>query len=138
MTLIVFFIFGAVVLGAGAMLSPAYPTAQPRVGLNASLALALIAGGAVFYGTAAGWNTLVVDYMLFLLVTSIFLGGTLSFGQKRGRGARRGTGRRRSRLARPIRSAGVGGCAHSVHCRRAGAGERRRRGGPPDVRREGC
>ncbi|MBK9124732.1 MAG: hypothetical protein IPM16_16650 [Chloroflexi bacterium] len=83
MTLIVFFIFGAVVLGAGAMLSPAYPTSQPRIGLNASLALALIAGGAVFYGTAAGWNTLVVDYMLFLLVTSIFLGGTLSFGQKR-------------------------------------------------------
>lgn len=83
MTLIVFFIFGAVVLGAGAMLSPAYPTSQPRIGLNAALALALIAGGAVFYGTAAGWNTLVVDYMLFLLVTSIFLGGTLSFGQKR-------------------------------------------------------
>lgn len=83
MTLIVFFIFAAVVLGAGAMLSPAYPTSQPRIGLSAALALALIAGGAVFYGTAAGWNTLVVDYMLFLLVTSIFLGGTLSYGQKR-------------------------------------------------------
>ncbi len=83
MTLIVFFIFAAVILGAGAMLSPAYPTSQPRIGLSAALALALIAGGAVFYGTAAGWNTLVVDYMLFLLVTSIFLGGTLSYGQKR-------------------------------------------------------
>ncbi len=83
MTLIVFFIFCAVVMGAGAMLSPAYPTSQPRIGFSAALALALIAGGAVFYGTAAGWNTLVVDYMLFLLVTSIFLGGTLSYGQKR-------------------------------------------------------
>lgn len=83
MTLIVYFIFCAVVMGAGAMLSPAYPTTQPRIGFSAALALALIAGGAVFYGTAAGWNTLVVDYMLFLLVTSIFLGGTLSYGQKR-------------------------------------------------------
>jgi hypothetical protein len=83
MILIVFFIFCAVVMGAGAMLSPAYPTSQPRIGFSAALALALIAGGAVFYGTAAGWNTLVVDYMLFLLVTSIFLGGTLSYGQKR-------------------------------------------------------
>lgn len=83
MIFIVFFIFCAVVMGAGAMLSPAYPTAQPRIGFSSALALALIAGGAVFYGTLAGWNTLVVDYMLFLLVTSIFLGGTLSYGQKR-------------------------------------------------------
>lgn len=83
MILIVFFIFCAVVMGAGAMLSPAYPTSQPRIGFSAALALALIAGGAVFYGTAAGWNTLVVDYMLFLLVISIFLGGTLNYGQKR-------------------------------------------------------
>lgn len=83
MILIVFFIFCAVIMGAGAMLSPAYPTSQPRIGFSAALALALIAGGAVFYGTAAGWNTLVVDYMLFLLVISIFLGGTLNHGQKR-------------------------------------------------------
>jgi hypothetical protein len=83
MILIVFFIFCAVIMGAGAMLSPAYPTVQPRIGFSAALALALIAGGAVFYGTAAGWNTLVVDYMLFLLVISIFLGGTLNYGQKR-------------------------------------------------------
>lgn len=83
MTLIVFFIFAAVIIGAGAMLSPAYPSSQPRIGLSATLALALVAGGAVFYGTAVNWNTLVVDYMLFLLVMTIFLGGTLSYGQKR-------------------------------------------------------
>jgi hypothetical protein len=83
MTLVVYFIFGAVMLGAGAMLSPAYPTSQPRIGLAASLALALVMGGAVFYGTAVEWNTLVVDYMLFVLVIGIFLGGTLSYGQKR-------------------------------------------------------
>ncbi|MCU0475994.1 MAG: hypothetical protein MUC99_07770 [Anaerolineae bacterium] len=79
----VIFIFGAVIVGAGAMLSPAYPTRQPRIGVAAALALALVMGGAVFYGTAFGWNTLVVDYMLFVLVVGIFLGGTLSYGQKR-------------------------------------------------------
>lgn len=83
MTGFVIFIFGAVIVGAGAMLSPAYPTAQPRIGLAGALALALIMGGAVFYGTAFGWDTLVVDYMLFVLVVGIFLGGTLSYGQKR-------------------------------------------------------
>jgi len=83
MTGFVIFIFGSVIVGAGAMLSPAYPTHQPRIGLAAALALALIMGGAVFYGTAFGWDTLAVDYMLFLLVVGIFLGGTLSYGQKR-------------------------------------------------------
>jgi hypothetical protein len=81
--IVVIFIFGAVVLGAGAMLSPAWPTAQPRVGLSGTLALALVIGGAVFWAMAFGWNILVVDYMLFALVTSIFLGGTLSVGQTR-------------------------------------------------------
>lgn len=83
MPLLVLFVFGAVVLGAGAMLSPAWPTAQPRVGLAATLALALIIGGAVFWAMAFGWDTLVIDYMLFALIIGIFLGGTLSFGQSR-------------------------------------------------------
>jgi hypothetical protein len=30
-----------------------------------------------------GWNTLVIDYLLFALITAIFLGGTLSYGQIR-------------------------------------------------------
>lgn len=83
MPFIVIFIFGAVILGAGVMLSPAWPTRQPRIGLLAALSLGLVIGGAVFWAMLFGWNTLVVDYLLFALVTSIFLFGTLSYGQKR-------------------------------------------------------
>ena len=83
MPLFVIFVFGAVVIGAGAMLSPAWPTSQPRIGLAAALSLALVVGGALFYAFLFGWDTLVVDYLLFALVTSIFLFGTLSYGQAR-------------------------------------------------------
>lgn len=83
MVLFVIFIFGAVILGAGAMLSPAWPTPQPRVGLAAALALAIITGGAVFLAALFGWDTLLIDYLLFALVVGIFLGGTLSVGQSR-------------------------------------------------------
>ena len=83
MPLFVLFVFGAVIIGAGAMLSPAWPTAQPRVALLAALALALIMGGTIFYAMLFGWDTLVIDYLLFALVVSIFLGGTLSVGQSR-------------------------------------------------------
>ncbi len=83
MSLFVVFIFGAVLLGAGAMLSPAWPTAQPRIALSASLCLALIVGGAVFYAEAFGWDTLVVDYLLFALLSGVVLGGTLSTAQAR-------------------------------------------------------
>ena len=83
MPLVVLFIFGAVVIGAGAMLSPAWPTKQPRIGLMAALSLGLVTGGAVFWAMLFGWNTLVIDYLLFALVTSIFLFGTLSYGQRR-------------------------------------------------------
>lgn len=83
MPLIVMFIFGAVVVGAGAMLAPAWPTSQPRIGLNAALALGLVLGGAIFLANLGGWNTLSVDYLLFALVTAIFLFGTLSYGQRR-------------------------------------------------------
>ena len=83
MSLFVVFIFGAVLLGAGAMLSPAWRTAQPRIALSASLCLALIVGGAVFYAEAFGWDTLVVDYLLFALLSGVVLGGTLSTAQAR-------------------------------------------------------
>lgn len=83
MPLFVIFVFGSVVFGAGAMLAPAWNTAQPRIGLSAALALGLVMGGAVFWAMLFGWNTLVIDYLLFALVTVIFLGGTLSYGQKR-------------------------------------------------------
>ncbi|HEX2906955.1 MAG TPA: hypothetical protein VHO69_08855 [Phototrophicaceae bacterium] len=83
MTLLVIFVFGAVIIGAGAMLAPAWNTAQPRIGLAAALALGLVMGGAIFWAMLFGWNTLVIDYLLFALVTTIFLGGTLSYGQRR-------------------------------------------------------
>ncbi len=83
MPLFVIFIFGAVVLGAGAMLAPAWNTSQPRIGLMAALSLGIIMGGAIFWAMLFGWSTLVIDYLLFALVTAIFLGGTLSYGQKR-------------------------------------------------------
>lgn len=83
MILFVIFIFGAVVIGAGALLAPALPTSQPRIGLAAGVALALVVGGAVFWSSLFGWDTLVVDYLLFVLVSGILLFGTLSYGQKR-------------------------------------------------------
>lgn len=83
MTIFVIFIFGAVVLGSGAMLAPAWDTAQPRIGLSAALALALVMGGAIFWAMLFGWSTLVIDYLLFALVSGIFLFGTLSYGQRR-------------------------------------------------------
>lgn len=83
MSLFVVFIFAAVLLGAGAMLSPAWRTAQPRIALSAVLCLALVVGGAVFYTEAFGWDTLVVDYLLFALLSGVVLGGTLSTAQAR-------------------------------------------------------
>jgi hypothetical protein len=83
MTLFVIFVFGAVVLGAGVMLAPALPTQQPRIGLAAALWLALVLAGAILWALIFGWDTLIVDYVLFFLISVIFLGGTLSYGQKR-------------------------------------------------------
>ena len=83
MSLFVVFIVAAVLLGAGAMLSPAWRSAQPRVALAATLCLALIVGGAVFYAETFAWNTLVVDYLLFALLSGVVLGGTLSTAQAR-------------------------------------------------------
>lgn len=83
MSLFIAFILAAVLLGAGAMLSPAWRTAQPRVALAAALCMALIVGGAVFYAEAFSWDTLVVDYLLFALLAGVVLGGTLSTAQAR-------------------------------------------------------
>jgi hypothetical protein len=87
MALFVWFIFVTIIIGAGAMLSPAWATPQPRVGLAAALALALVLGGAIFIASLFGWNTLTVDYLLFALVTAIFLFGTLTLGQQRAEAA---------------------------------------------------
>ena len=83
MSLFVIFIFSSVVFGAGAMLAPAWPTQQPRIGLSAALVLGVVIGGALFWSMLFGWDTLVIDYLLFALIITIFLGGTLSYGQMR-------------------------------------------------------
>ena len=83
MQLFILFIFSAVVLGSGAMLSPAWPTKQPRIGLAAALCTALVVGGAVFWAALFGWDTLVIDYLLFALMSGVVLGGTLSQAQTR-------------------------------------------------------
>ena len=83
MSLFIVFLLGAVLLGAGAMLSPAWRTAQPRVALSATLCLALVVGGAVFYAEAFAWDALAVDYLLFALLSGVVLGGTLSTAQAR-------------------------------------------------------
>jgi hypothetical protein len=83
MPLFVIFILGAVVMGAGAMLAPAWPTREPRIGLAAALALGVVMMGALAWAMLFGWNTLIIDYLLFALVTVIFLGGTLAVGMTR-------------------------------------------------------
>lgn len=83
MPLFVVFIFAAIMIGSGAMLAPAWPTRQPRIGLLAVLSIGLVLGGVLFIAMIFGFNILMMDYLLFVLITVIFLGGTLSYGQKR-------------------------------------------------------
>ena len=83
MPFFIMFIFGTVMIGAGAMLSPAWPTTQPRIGTAATFALALVVGGAVFWANLFGWSTLVIDYLLFALVSVVILGGTMAQAQTR-------------------------------------------------------
>jgi hypothetical protein len=83
MPLFTLFIFGAVLLGAGTLFAPALPTTQPRIGAAAAFTLALIMGGALFWLNLFGGEMLVVDYVLFALLSGIVLGGTLSQAQMR-------------------------------------------------------
>ena len=81
-SLAVMFILGSVLLGAGALLAPALPGA-PRIGLGAALALALLLCLALGWTMLFGWDTLVIDYVLFAMVTAMLLGGTLGRGPLR-------------------------------------------------------
>jgi hypothetical protein len=74
------FVISAVILGAGAMFAPAWPSNAPRIGLSASFLLGLVAGGAVLWAELFGWDTLIIDYLLFGIVSLVILGGTLSRG----------------------------------------------------------
>jgi hypothetical protein len=74
------FVISAVILGAGAMFAPAWPSNAPRIGLSSSFLLGVIAGGAVLWAELFGWDTLIIDYLLFGIVSLVILGGTLSRG----------------------------------------------------------
>lgn len=77
MVLFVVFIFGAVIIGVGAMLAPALPGEIPRSGLASTLALAFVTGGSLLWMRFIGWDTLVMDYLLFGIVSLVILGGTM-------------------------------------------------------------
>lgn len=81
MTFFVVFVFGAVIIGAGAMLAPAWQTEEPRIGLAATFNLAIVVGGAVWWAFLFGWDTLIVDYLLFGIVSIVILGGTMAQAQ---------------------------------------------------------
>jgi hypothetical protein len=83
MAFFILFVIGAVIIGSGAMLAPVWSTAQPRIGTASSFALALVVGGAVFWAHLFGWSTLVMDYMLFGLVSIVILGGTMAQAHQR-------------------------------------------------------
>ena len=74
------FVFGAVLFGAGALLAPALPTSQPRIGLAAALVLAIVVLGGVTTSALSHWDSLLIDYLWFGLIVGVFLTGTLSAG----------------------------------------------------------
>lgn len=82
MILFITFVFAAVIIGAGAMLAPAWQTERPRIGLAAALILAVIIGGAGLWAVIFQWNTLIVDYLLFGIVSAVILGGTIVQAQQ--------------------------------------------------------
>lgn len=83
MTIFVVCILLGLILGTGTMLAPALPSREPRIASSGIFSLALVVSGAIFYGALFGWDTLVVDYLWFLLIIGIFLGGTLTYGMQR-------------------------------------------------------
>lgn len=80
------FVMSAIMLGAGAMLAPAWPTTAPRIGLAATLLLGLVSGGAVWWAELFAWDTLIIDYLLFAIVSGVILGGTLARGGENSEG----------------------------------------------------
>ena len=80
MPIFALFVFAAVVFGAGALLSPALPTEQPRIGLASALALAIIVCGAIAASSFGKWDSLLIDYIWFALIVGVFFAGTFSAG----------------------------------------------------------
>ena len=77
MIFFVVFVFSAVIIGIGVMLAPVLPTTQPRIGLASTIALALTILSGILWTTFVGWDTLIIDYVLFGLVSVVILGGTM-------------------------------------------------------------
>lgn len=77
MIFFVVFVFSAVIIGIGVMLAPILPTAQPRVGLASIVALTLTIISGILWTTFVGWDTLIIDYVVFGLVSLVILGGTM-------------------------------------------------------------
>ncbi len=87
MPIFALFVFGAVLFGAGALLSPVLPTIHPRIGMASALALALIVGGGVDAASIDHFDSLFVDYIWFALIVGVFLAGTFSAGMFRAEAA---------------------------------------------------
>lgn len=83
MIVFVAFVLLGLTLGVGMMLSPALPTAQPRVAAGAVLSFALVLNASLFHAATFGWNILMVDYLWFAMIMVVFLGGTLTIGMQK-------------------------------------------------------
>ena len=81
MLFFVAFIFSAVILGIGVMLAPVLSTDTPRIGLASTVALASIVLTGVLWTTFVAWDRLIIDYVLFGLVSVVILGGTMMQAQ---------------------------------------------------------
>ncbi len=79
-TFFILFIFVSLIGGAGLLLSPALPTRQPRIGLAATLCLAIVTCLSVNYTALVRWQSIIIDYLWFGLLVGVFLSGTFSLG----------------------------------------------------------
>ncbi|MGJ3239715.1 MAG: hypothetical protein ACFE0Q_13475 [Anaerolineae bacterium] len=77
MIIFIIFVLASILLGIGVMLAPALSTQQPQVGIATTLALALVIGGGTLWARWVQWDTLVIDYLVFGLVSLVVLGGTM-------------------------------------------------------------
>lgn len=78
MSLFIAFVLGSVLIGAGAMLAPAWSGDDNYTGLSTGAILAIVVVGAMAQTRLLGWDTLVIDYLIFGVVSAVILSGTLA------------------------------------------------------------
>ncbi|MEL7434222.1 MAG: hypothetical protein AAFN11_09760, partial [Chloroflexota bacterium] len=78
MSFFIAFVLGSVLMGAGAMLAPAWSGDDNHVGLSTGAILAIVVVGAMAQTRLLDWDTLVIDYIIFGVVSAVILGGTLA------------------------------------------------------------